>query len=118
MTSSLKKISFGSTVDDGVFDFTNYPNLKKVTLINCDHLVWVKLPDHDIETEGMSNNLNLQWVDAGKLPSFKDNTDYKGKEGTKYEGKVFKRYSDSPKLILCSEGVFNNCPKYAMLRSD
>ena len=107
-----------STVENGVFDFTNYPNLKKVTLINCDNLEWVKLPDYDVETDGMSNNPNLKWVDAGTLPSFKDDNDYDGKVGTEYEGKKFKRYSDSPKLILCSEGVFNNCPKYAMLRSD
>ena len=126
VTSALMKISLGSTGEDGVFDFTNYPNLKKVTLINCDHLVHVKLPDHDVETDGMNNNPNLTWVDTGTLPAFLDN-DNKTVNGVgdgyiegvgAHSDKRFPIYSVGPKLILCSDGVFNNCPNYAMLRSD
>ena len=124
VTSSLKKISLGSIGEDGVFDFTNYPNLKKVTLKNCDHLVWVKLPDQDIETDGMNNNPNLQWVDTGTMPSFYDvdNKDFTSDGYTEGKGEgagmKFPIYPKGPKLIICSESTFYNCPKYAMLRSD
>ena len=127
LTSALKRISLGIVVDDGVFDFTNYPNLKRVTLMNCDHLVHVKLPDEDIETDGMSNNPNLQWIDTGILPAFSDvdnkisgGGDFDGYiEGVgKYSDKKFPIFSFAPKLILCSDSAFYNCPKYAMLRSD
>ena len=133
VTSSLKKISLGTEVKDGVFDFTNYPNLRKVSLMNCDHLVHVKLPGSkdkydnaiDIETDGMSNNPNLQWIDTGIMPSFfeVDNKDFNQSDGFTEgkgdgEGKFFPIYSKGSKLILCSDGVFYNCPKYAMLRSD
>jgi hypothetical protein len=107
----------------GIFDFTNYPNLKKVTLINCDKLVHIKLPDHDIETDGMSNNINLKWIDTGKIPSFLDydndtNNDGYIKGKGNYEGWLFPIYTKGYKLILCSEGVFQNCPNYNMVRSD
>ena len=136
-TSSLKKIFFnkkdntdgtddsdgsdGSDVTDngdGIFDFTNYKNLKKVKLMNCDHLEHVKLPDRDIETYGMSNNPKLKWIDTGSLPAFRDDREYYGGKGTKYEGKTFLKYGDAPKLILCSDSAFYNCPNYSMLRSD
>ena len=115
----------GSNVDrTGIFDFTNYSNLKKVTLINCDHLEHVKLPDRDIETYGMNNNANLKWIDTGILPAFRDtdnvtwpNNGYIEGVG-EYSDKLFPIYSTAPKLILCSEGAFYNCPNYAMLRSD
>ena len=100
----------------GIFDFTNYPNLKKVTLINCDKLVHIKLPDRDIETDGMSNNSKLQWIDTGILPSFRDDMDTPGKND--YKDTVYPSYMNGPKLIICSEGAFENCPNYAMLRSD
>lgn len=100
----------------GIFDFTNYTNLKKVTLINCDRLVHVKLPDHDVETDGMSNNINLKYIDTGILPSFSDNNAYDG--AGEYSGMVFPKYKDGKKLILCSSGAFYNCPNYNMLRSD
>ena len=111
-------IESGYTGEDGVFDFRNYDNLRKVTLKNCDNLEYVILPDRDIETDGMSNNPILKWIDTGSLPSFSDEYDYNGKAGTQYAGKVFRKYSDSPKLILCSSDVFSNCPNYAMLRRD
>ena len=117
-SSALKKISLGSIGEDGIFDFTNYPNLKKVTLINCDNLVHVKLPDRDVETDGMYNNIKLKWIDTGSLPAFRDDKEYNGKVGTEYEGKIFPTYVDAPKLILCSDGCFTNCPNYAMVRSD
>ena len=117
-TSSLKKISLGTSVKDGVFDFTNYPNLKKVTLIHCDNLEHVKLPDHDIETDGMNNNVKLQWIDTGKYPAFSDVKTYTGKVGTEYEGVTFPTFETAPKLILCSDSTFYNCPNYAMFRSD
>lgn len=122
VTSALKQISLGTEGKDGLFDFTNYPNLKKVSLINCDNLIHVKLPDHDIETDGMSNNPNLQWIDTGTIPAFRD-TDNSGDDGYiegvgDYSGVKFPIYSKGPKLILCNEGVFYNCPNYAMLRSD
>ena len=98
--------------DKGIFDLTKYPNLKKVTLINCDNLVHVKLPDNDIETDGISNNKNLKWIDTGILPAFHDTYTYK------YNGGITPTYTSGPKLILCSSGAFNNCPQYAMLRSD
>ena len=116
----------------GIFDFTNYPNLKKVTLKNCDKLVRVKLPDNrdengnsiDIETEGMSGNPELRWIDTGNIPAFLyDDNDHnkdgyiEGK-GEGYEGVRFPIYSKGSKLILCSEGAFQNCPNYNMLRSD
>ena len=115
-SSALKKIALGSIGEDGIYDFTNYPNLKKVTLMHCDNLVHVKLPDQDIKTDGMSNNDNLKWIDTGLLPAFSDTKSYNGVG--EYEGKEFKSYPDSPKLILCSDGAFNSCPNYAMLRSD
>jgi hypothetical protein len=118
-TSALKKMSLGTVVADGTFDFTNYPNLRKVTLINCDNLEWIKLPDHDVETDGMSNNPKLRWIDTGTIPSFSDTNSYDGKEGTIYEGKDrIPTYSAGHKLIIHSEGAFYNCPNYAMLRSD
>ena len=124
VTSALKKISLGANVEDGIFDFTNYPNLKKVTLMNCDHLVHVKLPDCDVETDGMSNNPKLQWVDTGTMPSFRD-TDNSGDvndgyiEGVgDYIGEKFPIYPKGFKLVICSEGAFENCPNYSMLRSD
>lgn len=91
--SKLNKIFFGTSVEDGVFDFSNYTNLKKVTIKNCDKLVHLKLPDYDIETDGMYNNINLKWIDTGS-------------------------YSSESKLILNSNSAFYNCPNYAMLRSD
>ena len=118
VSSTLKKISLGSTGKDGVFDFSNYPNLKKVTLIHCDNLVHVKLPDHDIETDGMNNNANLTWIDTGKYPAFSDNNTYTGKDDTEYEGVTFPTFETAPKLILCSDSAFYNCPNYAMFRSD
>ena len=107
----------------GIFDFTNYPNLKRVTLKNCYHLVHVKLPDHDIETDGMNDNPNLQWIDTGILPSFKDVDNDINEDGFiegvgDYIGYKFPIYSNGHKLILCSDSAFYNCPKYAMLRSD
>ena len=119
-SSALKKISNGTSVKDGVFDFTGYPNLKRVTIKNCENLVHIKLPEKDIETDGISDNENLEWIDTGKWPAFSDTKDYKASieiDG-QYVDVVFKRYSKSPKLILCSSGAFRNCPKYAMLRSD
>ena len=120
--SCLVNIPFVENVEEtgsyGIFDFTIYKNLKKVTLINCDHLEHLKLPDNDIETDGINNNEKLKWIDTGKLPAFSDYTEYNGKEGTEYAGKIFKTYIDSPRLILCSSGAFYNCPNYAMLRSD
>ena len=110
-----------------VFDFTNYPNLKRVTLINCDKLEWVKLPDQDIETDGMHDNINLQWIDTGILPAFldedniktdKDNGDGYIEGVGDYSDIKFPIYSVGPKLILCTNSTFYNCPKYAMLRSD
>ena len=118
VSSALKKISLGSTGKDGVFDFSNYPNLKKVTLIHCDNLEHVKLPDHDIETDGMNNNANLTWIDTGKYPAFSDNNTYTGKDDTEYEGVTFPTFGTAPKLILCSDSAFYNCPNYAMFRSD
>ena len=124
LTSSLKKISLGVETKDGVFDFADYPNLKRVTLMNCDHLVHVKLPNKDIETDGMNNNPNLQWIDTGDAPSFYDfdDKDFKNDGYTEGkgdgEGKKFPIYSKGSKLILCSDNTFYNCPKYAMLRSD
>ena len=129
VTSALKFITLGGTNGtDGVFDFTKYPHLKKVTLINCDHLVQVKLPDHDVETDGMNNNINLKWIDTGILPAFldKDNItsgSYPEGDGViegvgDYINDKFPIYSKGAKLILCSDGVFSNCPNYAMLRSD
>lgn len=143
--SKLKSIFLGEKkieVDkDGneynVFDFTNYTNLKKVTLINCDQLEWVKLPGNTgnkndnpfiIETDGMRDNPKLKWIDTGILPAFLD-TDNKTStnepsgdgfiEGVgDYAGKYFPLYSTSTKLILCSDNAFYNCPNYAMLRSD
>ena len=125
-TSALTKISFGSTVEDGVFDFTNYPNLKRVTLKNCDNLVHIKLPDHDIETDGMYNNQNLKFIDTGIKPALLDidNTHptddgfITGKEGSIYENVKFPIYPSGPKLILCKDSVFQNCPNYNMIRSD
>jgi hypothetical protein len=114
--SKLKKIFLSTECEDGVFDFTNYPNLKRVTLINCYNLVHVKLPDHDIETDGMSDNINLEWIDTGTLPAFSDTREYPGESD--YEGKTFPSYNSGPKLILCSSEVFRNCPKYSMLRRD
>jgi hypothetical protein len=107
----------------GVFDFTNFKNLKRVTLINCDKLVHVKLPDQDIETDGMSSNDNLRWIDTGILPSFKDDENKKPYDGYTegtgdYIGYKFPIYSKGHKLILCSDSAFYNCPNYAMLRSD
>jgi hypothetical protein len=116
ITSSLKKISFGTDGEDGVFDLTGYINLKKVTLINCDNLVHLKLPNNNIETDGINNNANLKWIDTGILPAFRDDKKYNG-VGI-YEGKVFETYKNSPKLILCSDSAFSDCPNYAMLRSD
>ena len=115
-TSALNKIYLGTDVEEGVFDFTNYPNLKKVTLMNCDKLVHVKLPNHDIETEGMCDNANLKWIDTGLLPAFRDDKAYDGIGD--YEGIKFQTYPNSPKLILLSKAAFRNCPNYAMLRSD
>ena len=121
--SKLDKISLGSEGTSGVFDFTNYPNLKRVTLKNCDKLVHVKLPDRDIETDGMSNNINLKWIDTGVLPAFRD-TDNKTPvdgyiEGVgDYENVMFPIYPNGSKLILCSDGAFSNCPNYNMVRSD
>ena len=121
--SKLDKISFGSDGVSGVFDFTNYPNLKRVTLKNCDKLVHVKLPDRDIETDGMSNNVNLKWIDTGSLPAFLDrdndfiNDGYVEGKGD-YEGVKFPIYPRGSKLILCSDSVFQNCPNYNMVRSD
>jgi hypothetical protein len=61
-------VDSGSNVDrTGIFDFTNYSKLRRVTLMNCDHLEHVKLPDRDIETDGMNNNANLMWIDTGIL---------------------------------------------------
>ena len=125
-TSALTKISLGSSVEDGVFDFTNYHNLKRVTLKNCDNLVHIKLPDHDIETDGMNNNPILKWIDTGRLPAFleDDNVPPKndnlipGKEGSIYENVMFPIYPSGPKLILCKDSVFQNCPNYNMGRSD
>ena len=122
--TALKKISFGSDVEDGVFDFTNYPNLKKVTLINCDNLVHVKLPDHSIETDGMYNNQNLKFIDTGIKPAFYDVDKYDGNEDGyiygvgEYSGVKFPIYPTGPKLILCNNGAFQNCPNYNMIRSD
>ena len=133
-TSNLKTIYLDKIDDDGestrtgvegVFDFTNYPNLTKVTLKNCDHLVHVKLPDNmdengnaiNIKTDGMSNNPNLEWIDTGSVPCYNGDGDgYK----TGSDNKEYPTYSNpkTPKLILCREGAFENCPKYAMLRSD
>jgi hypothetical protein len=123
VTSSLKKISYGTSVADGVFDFTNYPNLKRVTLKNCDNLEWVKLPDQDIETDGMSNNPKLKWIDTGSKPAFVD-IDYDHvKDGYiygvgDYANEKYPIYPQGSKLILCKEGVFQNCPNYNMIRSD
>jgi hypothetical protein len=118
-------VDSGSNVDrTGIFDFTNYSKLRRVTLMNCDHLEHVKLPDRDIETDGMNNNANLMWIDTGILPAFRDvdNTTYPNEgyiEGVgDYSDKLFPIYSKAPKLILCSESAFYNCPNYAMLRSD
>jgi hypothetical protein len=115
-----KKVELdGDGNEYNVFDFTNYPNLKKVTLINCDKLNWVKLPDQNIETDGMSNNPNLMWIDTGSADSsfaFRDDDPNGDNDG--YIDGIFPTYSTGPKLILCSQGAFNNCPKYAMLRSD
>ena len=120
-TSSLVNIPFiekPTEEQKGIFDFRNFPHLKRVTLMNCDHLVHVKLPDQDIETDGMSNNPNLRWIDTGRLPAFRDDKEYKGKEGTEYEGEIFPKYGNAHKLILCSDSTFYNCPNYSMLRSD
>ena len=117
------EIIYSKSDGTGIFDLTNYINLKKVTLINCDNLVRVRLPDgHDVETDGMYNNLQLRWIDTGVLPAFRDD-DNSGNDGYvngkgKYEGIYFPIYSIAPKLKLCKNGVFNNCPNYAMLRSD
>jgi hypothetical protein len=123
VSSALKKISLGTDGEDGVFDFTNYPNLKKVTLINCDNLVHVKLPDNDIETDGISNNTNLKWIDTGILPAFRDEDNKTPADGYiegvgEYINEKFPIFSKGSKLILCSDSAFNNCPNYAMLRSD
>ena len=115
-TSKLKKLSNGTSVEDGVFDFTNYLNLKKVTLKNCDNLEYIKLPDRDILTDGMSDNEKLKWIDTGILPSFHDKKSYPGVG--KYAGVTFPSYTKGYKLILCSGGAFRNCPNYAMLRKD
>ena len=121
--SKLKRISLGSTVEDGVFDFSNYPNLKRVTLKNCDQLRYVKLPDHDIETYGMSDNVNLMWIDTGSLPAFNDDKSYElsNESIIKYgisKYKIIPSYTSGPKLILCSGECFKNCPNYNMLRRD
>ena len=120
--SKLTQISFDTVSKVGIFNFTKYTNLRKVTLKNCDKLVHVKLPDYDIETDGMSNNENLKWIDTGELPAFRD-TDNQGGDGYidgvgDYADKKFPIYSIGSKLILCSFGAFNNCPRYAMRRSD
>ena len=120
-TSCLVNIPYIDNPTDeekGIFDFSNYSNLKNVTLKNCDKLVHIKLPDKDIETDGMSDNEELKWIDTGKYPSFSDTKTYTGKEGTDYEGVTFKSYPNGHKLILKSGSAFRNCPKYAMLRSD
>ena len=57
--------------------------------MNCDHLVHVKLPDQDIETDGMSNNPNLRWIDTGRLPAFRDDKEYKGKKVPNMRVKYF-----------------------------
>ena len=123
VTSALKKISLGTNGENGVFDFTNYVNLKKITLINCDNLVHLKLPNNDIETDGISNNINLEWIDTGELPSFRDIDNDNPKDNYTngigdYSGIKFPTYSKGNKLIICSDSAFYNCPKYAMLRSD
>ena len=118
--SKLDKISLGSNGESGVFDFTNYPNLKKVTLKNCDKLIHIKLPDHDIETDGMYDNVNLKWIDTGSMPSFMDKDDTIPSDGyiDGVNGEKYPIYPNGPKLILCSENTFQNCPNYSMLRSD
>ena len=124
-SSKLKKIYLNndgetSVGEVGTFDFTNYRNLRKVTLINCDNLEHVKLPDHNVETDGMKNNENLKWVDTGKLPAFlegdENRTFYYIDENN--ERKPLPTFSNGSKLILNTNAVFYNCPKYAMLRKD
>ena len=118
-TSLLVNIPYIENPKDeekGIFDLTNFPNLKRVTLKNCDQLVHVKLPDNDIETDGMSDNPKLMWIDTGIYPSFHDSRSYKGVG--KYAGITFPSYAKGYKLILCSDSAFRNCPNYAMLRSD
>ena len=113
VTSSLVNIPYDKK---GIFDFTSYLNLNKVTLKNCDNLKHIKLPNKDIETDGMSDNINLEWIDTGEYPSFRDDKSYNGIG--KYEGIKFQSYPNGHKLILRSGSTFKNCPKYAMLRSD
>ena len=115
VTSALVNIPFvenPSEEQKGLFDLTIYPNLKRVTLKNCDNLVWLKLPDNEIETDGINNNEKLKWIDTGRLPAFRDDKEYV------YEGEKLPTYINGPKLILCSDNSFYNCPNYAMLRSD
>ena len=126
-TSALKTIYFGSIGDDedytGVFDFTKYPNLKKIRIKNCDNLVHIKLPDHDIETDGLSNNPKLKWIDTGIKPAFLDVDNDSVKDGYvygvgEYANEKYPIYPQGSKLILCNDGVFQNCPNYNMVRSD
>ena len=119
--SKLEKIFLGTSVENGVFDFTNYPNLKRVTLKNCDKLVHIKLPDSNIETDGMSNNPKLKWIDTGRLPAFLDNDNVPPKNDgliPGINGVEYPIYPNGFKLVLCKDGVFQNCPNYNMVRSD
>ena len=105
----------GDSEDEtGTFNFTNYSNLNEVTLINCEELVCVKLPDRNIKTQGMRNNPKLKWIDTGVNPSFSDVKEYKSEDGNI----TYKKYGDGYKLILCSDKAFLNCPNYVMLRSE
>lgn len=75
---------------NGVFDFTGYTELNKLSFSGIEKAVVIKIPDHKVSVETFKNNENLEFIDTSGAYSC---------------------------IELIGDSTFYNCPRYGMRQS-
>ena len=81
---------FNGVVENGVFDFTGYSQLKTLGLSGCQTVKTIKIPNHIVSIETFRDDKNLEFVDTIGPQSC---------------------------IELIHDSTFLNCPRYGMMQS-
>ena len=86
----LIKFPTSDNIQNGVFDFTSFNNLKVLGVSGCGQAEVIKVPNHKVSIDSFKNNKKLEFVDTAGINSI---------------------------IELTQDSTFYNCPRYGMMQS-